>query len=290
MRKILPVLVILLVLAACSKNGTDVVAPKRYILIVAGQSQAGGRASNAELNQSIANYTFKRTKIWSVISDGRQNAWLNPGTPNYNKTNGWEFFNVNYNQTFNQDPGYHGIEPSFAYTFEQAHPRDTLYIIKFTYGGTPLYQDLQNIDWNKNSRNELYDYFYKSYLQPGLSSVTNYIPLGFWWAQGETDGKDSIFGNAYYGNLSDFFGQLYVQVPEIKSFPKFIALTTYFDPIGLPDIYLVRNAEKKYCDIIGNNAMLIDCDKAQTNSITDKHFSAKGFEYITSLIFPLMNK
>ena len=288
LKRLFAIVISFTVISGCSKNTAD--AHRKYILIVAGQSQAVGRAFNTEFSTAIANYTFNRTKIWSVISDSTQNSWLNPGLPNYAKINGWEKLNINFNQTFNQDPGVHGIEPWFAYAFEQAHPLDTLYIIKYAYGGTPLFQDLQNIDWNSKSRNEMYDYFYKSYLKPAISSVSNYIPLGFWWAQGETDGKNTIFGNAYYTNLSDFFNQLEVQVPEMKPFPKYIALTTYFDPVALPEIQLVRNAEKQYCEIKSNNATLIDCDKAQTNSATDKHFGAKGYEYISAIIFPLMNK
>ena len=278
-------LLILILFVTCSK---EEYIPKKYVIIVAGQSQAVGLANNSELDNKIRSYNFTRTKIYSVIPDNLQIQKLVAYFPNYSKTTGWEQLNINFNQSINQNPGFHGIEPSFAYQFEMQYPKDTLFIIKFAYGGTLLSQQDKKIDWAPNSDKELYYFFSKVFLTQAIPTISNFTPLGFFWAQGESDGSDLISANNYLVNLQSFFQQLSKDVPAIQSFKKYIAKVTFMDSVALPFTQEVRDAQIKYCLNGLNNSVLIDCDKIELNQ--DKHFSAIGYQSITTNLFSLIFK
>ena len=82
--------------------------------------------------------------------------------------NKWENLNIKLTQSFGQEVDQHGIEPYLAYNFEKENPNDTLYIIKFSYGGVGLNYDVNFLDWSAKSKNELFEYFLSKYISPHL--------------------------------------------------------------------------------------------------------------------------
>ncbi len=80
----------------CSKS--IISSSQKHIVIIAGQSQAVGRANNKELPNEITSHEYKRTYIWINLVDSTQLSWPNFNIPNYKQTNGWDFFDVKKNQ------------------------------------------------------------------------------------------------------------------------------------------------------------------------------------------------
>ena len=251
--RILIFFIILFFVIGCSKS--IITSSQKHIVIIAGQSQAVGRANNNELPNDITNYQYKRTFIWTNTFDSTQLGWPNFIIPDYNQINGWEIFDVEKNQSFNQEPGQHGIEPYLSYSFEKKFPNDTLYLVKFAYGGISLNNNPNFLDWSPTSKNEMYYYFANSYLKPSIFSRP-LAKLDFiYWAQGETDAQTKNFANNYYSNLTDYFAQLYIDIPELLNTPKVILQCKNYDSINAPYTNIIRQAEQKYCKESFNNAM-----------------------------------
>lgn len=278
------ILILSFLFISCNKNVTR--NNNSHLIIIAGQSQAVGRANNIELPDDVLKYKYKRTYIWTAKFDNTQLSWPNFNRPNYNQINGWEIYNIEKNQSFNQEPGQHGIEPYLAYNFEKKFPNDTLYLVKFAYGGISLNNNPNFLDWSPTSKNEMYYYFVNSYLKPSLLSR----PLAkldcIYWAQGETDAQTKEFANNYYSNLTDYFAKLYIDMPVLFKTPKVILQCKNYDSINAPYTNIVRQAEQKYCNESYNNAMLINCDSIPTNK-NDIHYSSYGYQL---LALKLVNK
>jgi hypothetical protein len=239
----------------------------KYVLIVSGQSNAVGRAYNPLADAAVAACAFTRTKIWVAGS------WqvLNP--PDHTQSHG---------QAINQ----HGIEPYLAYLFEQHFPNDSLYIIKFAEGGRGLAADAGKPDWSPASA-ELYTTLKNSYISPALASSDldgGYIPLGFWWMQGESDAFFAQQADAYYTNLVGFFSSLAADIPETTNFKRYIGKIR--DNKSWAYREKVRAAQMQYCKVPSNNATLIDTDYVDTNDST--HYSAQGFSKLADALFAAM--
>jgi hypothetical protein len=261
---------------------------QKHIVIIAGQSQAVGRANNNELPNEITNYQYKRTYIWINTFDSTQLSWPNFNIPNYKQINGWDFFDLKKNQSFNQELGQHGIEPYLAYNFEKKFPNDTLYLVKFAYGGIPLNNNPNFLDWSPNSKNEMYFYFVNKYLKPTLENLPNAKLDCIYWAQGETDAQTKEYANNYYTNLNEFYYRLFIDVPTLINTPKVILQCKNYDPLNAPYTNIVRQAQQKFCNESFNMATLINCDSIPTNK-NDIHYSSQGYKFLALELIKLIN-
>ena len=275
-------LIICLFFFGCSDQ-ESVPEVKSYLFIIAGQSNALGRASNDEMPKKIKNHLFSRTKIWTVEDDFEQSNWPNYTKPNYiKKGSNWENLNINLTQSFGQELGQHGLEPYLAYNFEKYNSKDSLFIIKFSYGGIGLNFNKNFLDWSPESKNEMFEYFQNKYVGSHLKN-SRFIYKGFFWSQGETDAQSYDFSKKYHENLSNFFLELGNNSSKIRNNSKFIAQCVNYDSINAPFTNQIRLAQKKFCNDKINNAILIECDTI--SKLKDEvHFSHLGYNSLSEEI------
>lgn len=280
-------LIICLFFFGCSDQET-ISGAKSYLFIIAGQSNALGRANNSELPNNIKNHSFNRTKIWTVEDDYIQTLWPNYEKSNYEKNGSkWENLNIKLTQSFSINHNQHGIDPYLAYNFEINNPIDTLYLIKFAFGGIGLNYNFNYLDWSPESNNEMFDYFKNKYIKGHLKE-NEFIYKGFFWSQGETDAQNDTSSINYYKNLSNFFLELENNFPVISKKPKVIAQCVNFDNVGAPFTNRIREAQNFYCSNKLNNATLIDCDTI--SKLKDGvHFSHIGYNSLSKEILSLIN-
>jgi len=300
--------------------------PKNYVIIVAGQSQAIGRPIIETLQEKypdVYNHKFK-TKVWvdNLIESGGRDSTSHFSVPNPYKSE-WDLLQIKPldRQFLQSDVGSHGLEPFLAYEFEKRHPNDTLYIIKFAYGGIPLAHDnVHDLDWNPNQADQyrrMYWAFTNYVLPEAFASLKasgqTFIPLGLVWAQGETDGSASnpewthVAGNdhVYLDNLTELFSAMQKKVPEVKSFKKYVLQSVSgFDTNGSPSHpdpepsvkspyvkqYVVPD-QIQFCKKRANNAELIPTDNLPIIGTTynaNPHFSTDAYYLLSQTLLSKM--
>lgn len=305
----------------------------KYVLIVAGQSQAAGRALNTQLNSlypEIYNHTFT-TKVWhdNLAESGGVDTLTRFNVPSP-YSGAWEALNpkATSRQFLQQAVGQHGIEPALAYQFEQEHPGDQLYIIKFAYGGIPLAHDTgaaqHDMDWSPldpATYKRMY-WAYTTYVLPQAFASADlvgddYIPLGFLWEQGESDGISThpewYGSNSYLTRLTAFFDGLEVAIPEVSKsiFKRYIGKSLWFfqtnqvpgatqtsDPAQTPiptdyaGVRAVIADQIAFCANPDNNATLISNTDSLTikgaNYLADPHFDAPAYVQLADQLLTLM--
>lgn len=236
-----------------------------YVIVVAGQSNAVGRCFNPLAYASIQLHTFT-SKIWK-------------------RGVGWQTLNpLDHTQSFNQNVNQHGLEPYISYLFEKAFPDDRLFIIKHAEGATSLAQSTTwgtGRDWNENTVGELYDEFVEVCQSAFNSSeLTTFMPLFFWWMQGESDATNIFMANNYEQNLTSFFSSLETDVPQLADFKKILGR------IYNTNVWTYRNliwrAQKQFC--IKHDAILLNTDFA-TQSQDAGHYDSFSMHAIAKKLF-----
>jgi hypothetical protein len=96
-----------------------------------------------------------------------------------------------------------GVEVGMAYWFNQNYPNDQLYILQYGYGSAAITENaLKPKTWYKGSiygTEIVYDDFV-----PAANDIINnelpadYIDLGVFWLQGESDGTSSNYVDSFY--------------------------------------------------------------------------------------------
>lgn len=272
-----------------------------YVVIVAGQSNAVGRALNP-VHGGAAGYIYARTKIW--ITNTSETGGLDTGPPFTPATTwGWQLLDPTTVQSYEQGPMLsaattHGIEPWLAYLFETdpLHAEDTLYIVKHSYGGIPLAQlttGANQMDFSPLSTGKMYRSLVDDYLIRALASselAGGFTPLGHIWLQGENDALVAAMANAYAINIDNFFATLAVDIPQLATFPKFITSCeglAFWDQLIYADI--VRGAQEDFCAFPANNATLIDTDTLARRNQDGLlvHYSNQGYYELANSIYPL---
>jgi len=287
--------------------------PRPYLLIMAGQSQICGRASNVELAlafPAIAAHAFT-TQIWvdNITELGgcdSETPFLDPSP----YTGDWETLTLGVQQSLQCDAGSHGPEIDLAYRFETEHPGEPLYIVKFSYGGIPLAANPdRGMDWCPASDHRMYWAFTKyvlpgAFFSPELSH--GYLPLGFLWAQGDSDGigtHPEMTTNHQYGeNLTAFFAGLEARFPALARFPKVIIPCQTLDETDAtlttppsepsPDYpYIATRVipdQQAFCANPENHAILLDPNQWPIIGPTflNPHYDSAGLEMLAAA-FPL---
>ena len=116
-----------------------------------------------------------------------------------------------------RDDGF-GPEVSFGYQLKKLFPKDDIYLIKSSTGGTNL-----AADWNPNpdSMGPQYKLF-KSRVDAALANLTaagkKPTIVGMIWMQGEDDSTNPAFAKAYGDNLKNFIAKVRsdYKAPEMK--------------------------------------------------------------------------
>lgn len=170
----------------CAIGITQVTAPATAatrVFLLAGQSNMGGVGHGRELaGTSLDKYYAPQpdVKMWSAAS------------------NNWSALSSQF-----EGSDCFGPEVSFGYQMHAAFPKDDIYLVKWSYGGTSLYSDWKpenNAGW-----------CYREFKSTALAAIRNLtdanrapIIAGMLWMQGEHDTTDATFAAAYQTNLVNF--------------------------------------------------------------------------------------
>ena len=158
-------------------------------VVFAGQSNTGGY--QAEQAPPPAWTPDPKILIW----DDSQRAWvqMQPGV----------------NTGYGGFPNTWGPEVTFALAFRQAYPDEELRIVKQAEGGTGLRQDTAQwaYDWSPDSADELFDRVTRV-IHDASAAAGGMRPDAVFWGQGEEDGREQAWAQAYAGNLTELFAAI----------------------------------------------------------------------------------
>ncbi|MBF0501540.1 MAG: hypothetical protein HQM09_15485 [Candidatus Riflebacteria bacterium] len=293
-----------------------------YVIVIAGQSQACGRALKSDLQiqyPEVYGHTFK-TKVWvdNLAESGGMDSTSHFVTPNPYEGH-WEELDLfsPVRQFLQCAVTTHGVEVFLAYLFEQQYPDEQLYIVKFAYGAIPLAHNTdRDMDWSPEqsaSYKRMYWAFVNYVLPNAFSSSElesrDFVPIGFVWAQGESDGKITrpewthVEGNdhVYLDNLTELFTMMQNDIPEIQSFRKYILkCVSGFATDGSPNSEVSEISQGYpfvkefvipdqilFCSGQNNNAVLIDGDSLPILGATyniNPHFNSTALNEIAQKI------
>ncbi|HLA85586.1 MAG TPA: sialate O-acetylesterase [Thermoguttaceae bacterium] len=163
------------------------------VYLVAGQSNADGRASAAGLAPPLADPLASVPIFYDdeFSSDGARWQALRPGMcGGYGQsTIGSSLF---------------GPELAFGHCLRDSMPDDPIAIIKYAYGGTDL-----DVEWNPGVDADTQGLHFANFLstvQAGLASMApDDVPIfaGMIWMQGEADAASSVMSQRYEENLTN---------------------------------------------------------------------------------------
>ena len=245
----------------------------KYVLVIAGQSNAMGQAQDPITNPAVAAHRFSRCHIWVP-----EQGWVlaDPGNKAAMQSAFWD-----------STGGHHGIEPYLCYQFEALNPTGHLCIIKLANGSTHLEKVPGRLDWSSDSVGEYYDLLRTSYLAPALATLgSDYRPTVFWWMQGESDAMDPEAAAAYGDNLQAFFTDLRSTLPALRRFTTVVGrISTY---PGWTFSAQVRAGQEGFCAVPGNQAFLIDSDDLPLSRLELGHYTSNAFDSLGTRVFGRM--
>ena len=190
-------------------TAVHVSAAHYQVYLLGGQSNGNGRADAAQLvapldaAQTDVRFYWHRTQAADNVGSLLEDQWtdLAPGSghgtgaPVYAK----EF----------------GSEVSFGRAMADAKPADNIAIIKYTHGGTTLYND-----WSATGTQ--YTTFVPT-VQAALTALTTaghtYELRGMLWVQGETDSNNATGSDNYQTNLTNLIARMRTDLNGGQPFP-----------------------------------------------------------------------
>lgn len=170
------------------------------LVIIAGQSNADGRAAMSDLPSQYQG-TFNKVKMWNGSGFVSLNADSLNNNQYPNKSNQW------------------GAEMSFLVELAAA-TGDTVYCVKYAIGSTCLAKKTTAIDWSTSSTGEYFDGIV-SHINTAKSAIPGSYTLdGVFWYQGECDGVSVTDARAYKINITSFYSTLKTRIsePNLKFF------------------------------------------------------------------------
>ena len=210
---------------------------KVKVFILGGQSNASGVASEEELKKNISNDKYLEYK------EGYSKVYINYYNDNgNNKSLG--FTNVKLGQGYNKD--YFGPELGMGEKLHELYPKETIFIIKYAWGGSNLHTQ-----WDSE-----YGNIYKAFVKFVKESMEylenkNYDAeiMAMMWMQGESDSskKDAL---NYYDNLLNMMSSIREEFKEDinKEGMYFVDAYIASSPIW-PYHNVVNEAKKNVCDL-----------------------------------------
>lgn len=239
------------------------------MIVVAGQSNALGFGVTAAEWAVLGEQLDGRAKIW----DWRAQAFveLEPG--------------VNTGNNATQE--YWGPEAEFARQWLDAHPGETLYIIKVADGQLGLAADPTQADWSPSSAGEFFDRALVRIGEARVALADEAPEIGaLLWMQGEQDATSQAAANAYAANLETFvtavraeWGSPYTGFYLGRIAANLPAVFAYKDD--------VRNAQV-HNDAADANLFLVDTDRFHLQ-VDGIHFSGEGEVSLGAGFFALYN-
>lgn len=235
------------------------------VIVISGQSNAVGRASEAIDTPTINNHVFTRTKIyWG-------GAWVN--------------YDPHIVQIHDRIAGDNGVDVYLAYMFETdpKYSGDTLYLIHYAEGGRPLYNTSPSRTLSPDAAGNIYDEFVAHATAAYAAIPTSYSTLGFYWMQGETDSQVLLHSQSYYANLTSLFNtHIATDVPQALTGKivigniSLLSAWTYKSYIDDAQLRFITET---------SNAVLINTTNLPFDPGDDGHMSSSSYHVIAKDIY-----
>lgn len=208
-------------------NAEDANKPVKVILL-AGQSNASGVSSIAYLSQK------SDPARYAAFSAGYSNVLINFFDDNGNNTSGSRFIPVGINQGCNV--GYFGPEIGIAESLSAAYPDETVFVIKYAWGGSNLYNQWLSPSSEGNT-GELYKAF-TNFVRASMYYLRakNYNAeiVAMCWMQGESD--SDVNCQTYGTHTANFVSDLRAELA-----PYIAASGMLFIDAGIADSVYWKN-------------------------------------------------
>lgn len=173
---------------------------------------------------------------------------------------------------------YFGVELSMSYCLQCRYKNFATF--KYAVGGTGLFQNPNQNDWNVNSSGEVFDGFKSSWDNFVAQCPCPVEVLGIVWIQGEKDSSNNGWANAYAQNLQDLINGVYAHIGQT---PTWINVRLNSDLVNPPQskplsaLTTVQNAQ----ETVGDGWINIDDLPLGTDGV---HYDAPEVEEIGSRI------
>jgi len=240
------------------------------VYLLGGQSNGNGRADAAQLTEPMASPQTDVRFYWHRTQDADNVGWLLEDewidlAPGSGHGTGDPVF-----------PKEFGCELSFGRTLADAYPSAHIAIIKYTHGGTTLYNH-----WSASG------FQYQTFMatvQAALAALTNsghtYTLAGMIWQQGETDTNNASSADAYQANLADLIARVRHDFFADQPLPFIIGTISnsqYGSTITTPGTgpYKVRKAQEAVAQA-DPTAGIVITDDFEVFAVQPIHFNHNG--------------
>jgi hypothetical protein len=179
------------------------------VYLLGGQSNGNGRADAAQLTsplnvaQADVRFYWHRTQSADNVGHLLEDQWVDLA-PGSGHGTGTPVYPIEF-----------GSEVSFGRAMADAKPTEDIAIIKYTHGGTTLYNN-----WSATGTQYI---TFVSTVQAALSSLTTaghtYELRGMLWVQGETDSNNATGSDNYQTNLTNLISRVRTDLNGGQAFP-----------------------------------------------------------------------
>ena len=226
---------------------------KARVILLAGQSNAAGCSRDEYLQKNVSEEQYARYK------KGFDNVYINYFASGTNASNG--FVKSSVRQGEGLENGFFGPELGLAERLSELYPDETIFIIKWAWGGTDLHEQWRAPGEDGSEGGHLYHGFLE-YVMTSLEflQIKNYdIEIeAMCWMQGESDSIEEQDALAYEENLQRFVTKIREDLSEYAS----------DDGIAFVDAYIAATIFWKHYQEI-NRAKQAVADSSPMNAVVD---------------------
>ncbi|MGI6713957.1 MAG: sialate O-acetylesterase [Bacilli bacterium] len=263
--------------SSSSSNTSVNVSDHARVIILAGQSNMEG---NSWINHLENHYDKQQIRLWTEGYESSQiifnNSW-----GNYTSFNRYEKVELGQGMSMN----HFGPEVGIAETIDMAGFSEPVYMIKFAWGGSNLYNQ-----WRSPSSGEtgpLYvqfvDFIKSSLLTLEIKGLTPKIHA-LCWMQGESDADNNTPNpDSYYQRLKDFITDLREEFNDYACNTGIGFVDAYISDSYVWARYQTVNAAKKQLadedelnTVIDTIALKLPYDKEPTAGVDPYHYDSNG--------------
>ena len=181
------------------------------VILIGGQSNAAGTTRDDYLKMTST------PEKYAEYEAGYDNVYINYFASGTNKSRG--FVKCTTKQGENFTPGFFGPELGMAEKLSELYPDETVFIIKWAWGGTNLFEQ-----WRSPSGGTGAGPLYESFIAFVKNSV-EYLELknydvkieAMCWMQGESDSIEEDKAKAYGTNLANLINDVRAELAEYAS-------------------------------------------------------------------------
>ncbi len=207
------------------------------VVLLAGQSNASGCSRDDYLKKNVSE------KQYAEYEKGYKRVYINHFVSANNLSYGFEHCTVRQGE-FDQ---FFGPELGMAEKFHELYPRKKIFIIKYAWGGTNLYEQ-----WLSPSSGKEAGVLYKGLIEFVKSSVAYLTAKNYkvkiealCWMQGESDCDNESVALDYEKNLTNFIKDVRAELAQYASNDGIAFVDAYIAEsiFWTPNCYIVNNAK-----------------------------------------------